>query len=401
MIRVLYLDEISEIAGGANSLTKLATHINRERYTPVVACPPGPLAERMHELEIEHLPFQFRRRRLKMGSPDTHGPRLPNLLALLQKIREGLEIARLLRRYHISLLHTNSLSAHIAGLVAARLTQVPIIWHVRTFWPRLLYQFALPDRLIFVSGAVRAAAFPNSVPEQAQVIYNGEDLSIFDPGAPHVNLRPSFGLDDDCPLVAIIGRLEPWKGHRDLLKAWQIVLEHHPNAHLLVVGDEVASQGRGGRYRIELEQLALGLGIADRTIFFGFRSDIVDVLHTTDVFVSASHNDPNPRSVLEAMAMGKAISGTRSGGVPEMVVDGESALLVDTGDILGLAAAIERLLGDASLRAALGQAARQRALAEFSIDHHSSLVESLYEEVLTERQEQRADPEPPHDTTRI
>lgn len=383
MKRILYLDEVSEIAGGANSLTKLIANLDRQCFTPVVACPPGPLADRMQKIEVEHIPFIFRVQRFKTGAPSRPGRRRLRLLPLLQKLREGLEIAQLIRQYRIDLLHTNSLSPHIAGLVAARLSCIPIIWHIRVFWPRILYRTLLPDRLIFVSDAVRRRAFTGHPPSKAVVIYNGEDLFTFDPDTPHlINLRDVFGVSAEQPLAAIIGRLKFLKGHRELLHAWQHVIQKYPSAHLLVVGEQITAHGIGGAYRTELEQLASDLGVTGNVTFTGFRNDIPDILHTVDIVVSATQDDANPRSVLEAMAMRKAIVGMRSGGVPEMIIDGESGLLVANDDIPGLAAAIGRFIEDADLRESCGRAARQRALANFSIEHHAAKVQSIYSEVL-------------------
>ncbi|MBN1964487.1 MAG: glycosyltransferase family 4 protein [Anaerolineae bacterium] len=385
MTRILYVDEEPAIAGGANCLIALTRHMDRTRFVSLVACPPGPLADAVTSDGITHIPFPFRLRRLKTGRPGSEG-RLVNPLALLQKVREGFALARLIRQQQIEIIHTNSLSPHIAGMVAARLTGIPCIWHVHTFHPSLLYRLALPDQIIFVSKALQRAAFGDAPPLQAHVIYNGQDFSIFDPTAPHPDLRAEWGPSGEHMLVGITARLEPWKGHRVLLRAWQMVATEHPRARLLIVGDEIVKDSRQpATYRAELEQMAHDLGIADSVIFTGFRPDIPAVLHTLDVLVSAStHLETFSLSVLEGMAMGKAIVATRVGGVPELTGDGEAALMVEDGDVPGMAAAIERFLTDPALRAEYGARAHRRALAEFSVERYVSQIESLYDRVLTQ-----------------
>jgi glycosyltransferase involved in cell wall biosynthesis len=383
MRRILYLDDVSEIAGGANSLIRLITHLDQTRFTPIVLCPPGPLANRMIRHGVEHIPFTFRMQRLKTGHPTHSKVRVLNPLALVQRAFEGLTIARIVRDYNIDLLHTNSLLPHIAGVLAAKLTSTPIIWHIRLFLPRLLYRFILPTRIVFVSDAVRRNAFPSGPPPTALVIYNGEDLSALQPGESRADIRAEFGIGPGQPLVAIIGRLTPIKGQRELLLAWRYVVDDYPQARLMIVGSSITLSGQG--YLGVLQEVAQDLQIKDSVIFTGFRSDVPDILEAVDVFVSFTLNDANPRSVLEAMAMGKAIVGARSGGVPEMIVEGESGLLVNRDDIPGLASAIKQLIADADLRRSMGMAARRRAVEKFTLEMHVDRVQSLYDEILTGR----------------
>ncbi len=386
MYRILYIDEVSRIAGAANCLIMLSAHLDRARYTPLVACPPGPLADQVTEVGITHIPFEFRQRRLKASLPGRlgqHNRRFFNPLALAQKVREGFEIARLIRQHQIDILQTNSLSAHIAGLVAGRLAGIPVFWHIHLFYPRWLYRVTLPEHVVFVSHALCRAAFPVTVPPQAHVIYNGRDLSVFDPDLPHQDLRAELGVPQGIPLVGITAQLLRGKGHRALLRAWQIVARRHPEARLVIVGDGPVEPGEAQPYRQELEQLARDLGVSQGVIFTGFRTDIVDVLHTLDILVSAStHLETFSLSVLEGMAMRKAVVATKVGGVPELITDGETALLVEDGNVPAMAAAIERFLDDPELRTRCGRQARQQALAKFSLQHYVSAFQALYGQAL-------------------
>lgn len=378
-IRVLYLEEIAEIAGIANSLISLINSLDRARFEPVVACPEGDLAAAMHQLGVEHVPYSFRMRRLKIAMPAAFTPRPVNLLALLQKAREGIAIAQIIKERQINIVHTTSLSAHIAGLMGSRLAHVPVLWHIHLFYPRLLYRFALPDRLVFVSQALLKDAFPGeTIPDRAQVIYNGEDFSHFDPSGSHHDLRTQFGFSPGQPIVAIVAQLRPLKGHQELLHAWKQVVARCPEARLLIVGDEVVSHGQQGLYRAKLQRLAEELAIADSVTFTGFRRDITDILYSIDILVSASYIETSSRSVLEAMAMEKAIVATHVGGVPELVSHNETALLIPPHDIPALASAIIRLIEDPELRKEMGINARQQALRRFSIQEHISKVQNLY-----------------------
>jgi L-malate glycosyltransferase len=387
MRRILYLNEEGQIAGAENSLILLARHLNHARFMPLVACPDGPLAGRLGAVGITHIPFIFHMRKLKTGTPFVTQRRYPDPIAALRKVQEGLKLAGIVRRYRIDLMHTNSLSAHIAGLVAARLTAIPIIWHIRQFWPRLMYRVPQPDRLVFISEAVRRDAYQGGPPPQARVIYNAEDYTIYDPDSgKHRDLRAELGIAHRQPIAVTVGRLDPIKGLDDLLRAWQLVTAQQPAAKLLIVGDELTVHGLGigGTYRHKLEQLTEQLGIANNVLFAGWRQDIADLLVTADIFVFASRGDTSGRSVIEAMAMKKPVIAVEAGGVPELFVDHVSGMLVPLNDISALAQAIIQLIDNPGLRESLGRAARERVLRLFTIERHVAQIQALYDELLSD-----------------
>jgi glycosyltransferase involved in cell wall biosynthesis len=378
MKRVLFLNEVSEIAGTETLLTLIMAHLDPSRYRPIIACPPGPIVERMKAHGIDHIPFNFRLRRLKTGSLEGGGLRVINPFALVQKGVEGISLARIIQQQEIDIVHSNSLSAHIAGLMAARLVHVPIVWHIHTHLMHLLYRFTLPDALIFVSDFVLHTAFPGTIPAQARRIYNGIDLTKFNPDQPiHSNPRQEFGVSPDQPLVAMIGFLDPIKGQHEVIQAWRLVLEKLPQARLLLVGKAITP--RSEVYAAELKAQVAALGLTETIMFAGYRPDVAAILQTAEVYVSFTLNDTLSMMVIEAMTMRKAIIGANSGGLPELIVPGESGLLVDKGDIEGLAAAILHLLNDPAQRAQFGIAARQRALAQFDIQACVAQIQAIYD----------------------
>lgn len=380
MIRVLFVNEIGEIAGTENLLTDIMIHLDRDRFTPLMACPSGPVADRLEMLGVKHIPFEFRLRRLKVLSR-SEGVRRPiNPVALAYKLIEAQKLAKIVRANGVDILHTNSLSAHLAGIFAANWTGTPILWHIHTLYPRLLFRFWQPDRIVFVSDFVRLQAFPNYLPSHAHIIHNGIQSERFDPVAsPTTDIRAELGLSQRQPLVAMIGYLDPIKGQHEMLVAWQQVHSILPEAVLLLVGKAITNDGSG--YKKYLEQLIHELQIEESVIFTGFRSDIPSILHAVDLYVSFTLNDTLSMMIIEAMMMGKAIIGANSGGVPELILDEETGLLVNREDIPGLAKAIVSLLKEPERRSALGQAARERALASFRIESCVEALASVYDEM--------------------
>ena len=187
-------------------------------------------------------------------------------------------------------------------------------------------------------------------------------------------LRGELGCGPETPIVGFVGRLSPEKRVDLLLEAF---------ARLAPVGAAplcaiVGSGPDEGRLRL----LARRLGIADRVRFLGHRDDALALVAGFDVAVLPSDREGCPLAVLEYMALGRAIVATRVGGVPDLVADGAQALLVDRGDSEQLARAIDRLLADDGLRAALGASARDVQQADFDLDAVVRRIEQLYERLL-------------------
>jgi glycosyltransferase involved in cell wall biosynthesis len=147
-----------------------------------------------------------------------------------------------------------------------------------------------------------------------------------------------------------------------------------PHARFAIAGE--------GPERARLEQIVSSLGLSGRVAFLGHRSDVPDLLAAADIFALPSLYEGAPLSVLEAMAAGKAIVTSSIAGTNELVRDDESALLVEPGDAIALAAALRRMLADSALRARLGAVARERAAADFSVTRATERVTRVYEHLL-------------------
>jgi glycosyltransferase involved in cell wall biosynthesis len=205
----------------------------------------------------------------------------------------------------------------------------------------------------------RDAGFPSS---RLVHVPNAARLGVFpDEGA----LGPSSG-----PQVVAVGQLEAVKGHRFLIEAWPTVRRAHPDACLVLVGE--------GSARRALGEQARSLGVADAVDFAGFRSPADAFIAGGDVLVQPSLTEGLPNAVLEAMVAGRPVIASRVGGVPELVVDGETGLLVPPADPDALARAIIALLDDPDLRARLGAAGARRARTMFSLDSVRAAVEAVY-----------------------
>jgi glycosyltransferase involved in cell wall biosynthesis len=199
-----------------------------------------------------------------------------------------------------------------------------------------------------------------------------------DPG----RLRQELGLDPATPLVAVVSRLTRLKGLENLLEAAAMLKTTHAEARFLIVGEtspmEVAYLG-------DLKQLAERLGVADRVIFTGRRSDVPALLGAVNVSVMPSLNEALSNVLLESMAAGAPTVATRVGGTPEALADGQTGLLVEPGDSRAIATAVGRLLDDPGLARRLGSAARKLINDEFSVERMVRSTEDLYTDLLARK----------------
>src|SRR5262249_31154892 len=181
------------------------------------------------------------------------------------------------------------------------------------------------DRLIAVSRAI-VDKIQSEGREGAPVslIYNGVDLERYDHQEPCCTLREEYGMAPGAQIVGVIARLEPEKGHPTLLEAWPLVLGSCPDAYLLIVGE--------GSRCDELRAQADELRIAHRVVFTGRREDVPAVTAALDVAVLPSYREAQGLSVLEAMALSRPVVASNVGGIPEMIEDGVTGLLVPPHD---------------------------------------------------------------------
>lgn len=301
--------------------------------------------------------------------------------------------ARALRRARVQVIHTGSIFAHLLGILAAPLAGARLVWHVQDIVsPRLgggvmLQVFARlgawrADLVVCPSEAVAAGlrvCWPTARNDRLRVIHNGLDVRDREPGASRQTTRLDLGLSPDAFVVAHVGRLVPWKGQREFLRAAQLVARERQDARFLIVGD-VASDGLA--YRDDLHALARTLGLSDRVIFTGWRRDIPDLLTAADALVhSSTLPEPFGLVIVEAMAMERPVVAARLGGPREIVRDGKDGFLVDPANSGELAAAMLRLAVDPALRARMGGAGAARVHALFEASRFVDEMARVFQEV--------------------
>jgi glycosyltransferase involved in cell wall biosynthesis len=380
---VLFLDHTSQLGGAERSMLDLLARLDRSRIAPWLATSPGgPLVERAEALGIPVTLMALDPGVLTLSREEWGASRWRFVWRARTFLGEVLRLAALVRREGIAAIHTNTLKAHVLGSLVGLFARVPVVWHMRDLPSSrgdsrklLALFFALvKPGILAISEAVKAD-LPAAMRTRTRVVYNGIDLAAFDARAE----APAEGLavpGGDGPLVGTVSYLIPWKGQEVFLLAARALLDRHPTWRFVVVGDTIF-QFREERAR--LEAVAARLGLGDRLTFAGHREDIPGVMRAFDLFVLPSLYEPFGRVLIEAMGASKAVVASRAGGVPEIVKDGETGLLVEPGDPPALARAIEAVLDDPALRERLAAAGRARVEACFSLEATVRGVEEAYE----------------------
>lgn len=305
----------------------------------------------------------------------------------LRAIKECLRLASYLRRHRIDIVHAYNFYANVFALPAARLGRVPVVLaSIRDTGENLTARqravnkifCRMADRVIVNAEAIKRTLVAEGYrPERITVIPNGILCPPLRTDQDHL-LHREFGLSTDDVLIGVVSRIARGKGLEYLLEAAPDVTARIPRAKFLIIGDNSFNPD----YREELKRQTVKLGLQDRVIFTGFRLDVPNILSSLAVSVLPSLNEGLSNSLLESMAAAVPVVATNVGGNPEVVVDGETGLLVPPRNPAALAEAICRVLRTPGLRNKLGQAGRRRVLEHFSNERMIRNVERLYGELL-------------------
>lgn len=230
------------------------------------------------------------------------------------------------------------------------------------------WKYRQMDGFIAASHAIKAILVHDGIPAgRIDVVHDGIDVDKI-ANRPAADLHAEYWLPHGVPVIVNVGALVAHKGQKYLIDAMPLVLREVPEAHLVIFGE--------GQLRVPLEKHVKHLSLAKRVLLPGFREDVLSLMKSADLVVMSSVTEGLGSAVLDAMAMGHAVVGTRAGGIPEAVVPGETGLLVEPADAKALAAAMVKLLKDSALRKAYGEAGRQRVAEHFGVDR---LVEGTLE----------------------
>lgn len=374
--KVLHIHTLPVISGsGINTLLSMAG-LNQDRYEVEFACAPGgPLIDQVVSGGIGFHPIRHFVQRISIYH---------DLLAWWQ-------LVCLMRQRDYDIVHTHNSKAGFLGRLAAIVAPVPIIVHTihgfafheyeRPLRRQLfiwLERFAghFTDRLITISEPLKQWGLGLRIgrPEKYVTIYSGIEIEKFRVNIDIQQKKAELGIGPEDKVVGVVAKLWEGKGHRCILQAAQGVVKRRPNVKFLFVGEGILKE--------KLQLLTHQLGLDEKVIFTGFRTDIPELTAIFDIAVLASFFEGLGRVLLEAMALGKPVVASRVGGIVDVVDDGKTGILVPAQDAPALANALITLLLDAGLRMRMGKAARAKIDAKFSAQAMVSQIKDVYEQLL-------------------
>jgi glycosyltransferase involved in cell wall biosynthesis len=229
------------------------------------------------------------------------------------------------------------------------------------------------DCFIAASDAIRNMLVADGVPaERTITVHEGIDLEHV-LAAPAVDVHAAFWLPHQAPVVGNVAALVPHKGHRHLIEAAHLVVRDLPDARFLILGD--------GELREHLERQVRDYHLEKHVLLPGFRTDVLGCIKGFDLFVMSSVTEGLGTSLLDAMACFRAVVATRAGGIPEIVEDGRTGVLVEPRDHASMAREIVRLLKDAGMRRRMGEAGLARVVEHFTVERMVAETAAVYERV--------------------
>jgi len=304
----------------------------------------------------------------------------------LKALRAQWRLARDIRRYGIQIVHTYNFYANVFAIPAAKLAGARVVASIRDMGAylsprqRLLQRVVckLADQILVNAAAIKDWLVADGyAADRIMVIPNGVDLTRFERPARTGSLHREFGLPTGAPLIGLVGRLARLKGVEDFLTAAAVIARRFPSARFVIVGDAADES-----YMAALKQQAAQLGLDDRLIFTGYRSDVERLLTELSVSVLPSLSEGLSNALLESMAAGVPVVATRVGGTAEALHDGENGLLVPPSDPDAIANAICRLLDAPDLASQLGLAARRSIVERYSMTRMVERTSMVYEDLL-------------------
>ncbi len=377
-IRVLYVDHCARWSGAEIALARLVPSLP-DAEVEVVLAEHGPLEARLRAggAEVGVLPMASAARDLRRSSV---APGLGLARALRETIRYVVRLTREMRRHRPDVVVTNSLKSSLYGGVAATLARVPVIWHVRDHVERsslpaaavALVRLAartLPVGIIANSTSTLASLHIDRGPRRARRV---EVI-----GDPYL-ATPAAGARRDSPIViAMVGRLAPWKGQHLFLEAFARAVPDG-DARAVVVGGALFGEDV---YEASLQAQVAQLDLVDRVEMTGHVDDVDSYYRRADILVHASTTpEPFGQVLVEGMGAGLPVVAADAGGPTEIVTHEVDGLLYAPGDVDALAAAIRRLVGDEVLRRRLGDAA-VRSAARYAPGTIGPKTEAVYRTV--------------------
>jgi glycosyltransferase involved in cell wall biosynthesis len=383
-IKSLLLDTNDAVGGVVRGHMMFLRHLDRTRFDVHAAVHRGPLLPQFRTVPRVTLWTMDAGTKPAIMCSGWRS-RLTDLNSIFKLVWSALRISLRCRKAGIQVIHTSDKKRSLLlTLLIHRLTSIPYLYHIHNnYVDYRANRMALVQAAIIVanSGEMRRDFIQALGPsmERIRLLYNGIDTEEFKPGLTS-GLRAELNAAPDEILIGISSRLAPDKGQDTFLRAAVRVAGQESRVRFVIIGDDSIFSDNIDFVPM-LRQIAHESGLANRTVFLGFRRDMPAIYNGLDIIVNAAWREAFGLVVIEAMACGKVVIGTQSGGIPEIITHGSDGFLFPVNDDLALADLLLELIQNPDLRSRIGEAARRTVLERFTIDTQMRALEKFLAEI--------------------
>jgi L-malate glycosyltransferase len=383
MIKILYIDTHNTFGGGQTMLLRLVRGLDKRKFLPIVVCSKDNqrLIQELREYSIECIS-------LKTKNLVSENKILKAIFQFPNFLKMNFEIARIIKEKNPDLVHVNLFYSALFSIIPVKFYGKPFIWVIQTLNDLLKYKIFtkflinFSDKTILTcKDFIRLAKENYFDISKLQVIYTGLNMSEF-------QLKESSGDEIEInskkikkPIVAMIGRFDRYqKGHQYFIEAARIINEKMTEVDFLVVGG--AANEEEEKFKKELEERVKEIGLSEKIIFTGFYPDLIYLLSNVEIVVIPSLYEAPSAVAMEASAMRRPVVASNVGGIPEVIIDGETGFLVPPKYPQAIAEKVIFLLKNPQIAREMGEKGYQRIKDNFTQERLAREYEKLYEELI-------------------
>jgi glycosyltransferase involved in cell wall biosynthesis len=381
--KILLLDSVSIIGGGQNNLLLIVNHLNINNFIPTVFC------RKYSDLSILLKQYGIRTKEFSI-IPNSSNSFINIVINIVNTLVLIPQLIGVVYGNKINIVDSHCYDTHIPAIIVGKVFRIPIIIHTNSYIKNYQHKILdyltnnFADKIISISKATENKLnISPSMLYKLEVVYPSIHPNIFEYNeSEQQSIKKRYNINNDKLIIGTLARISPEKGLVYLIKAFHIVKEKYPNT-ILFIGGEVSSE-KGRKYELNLLSIINTLNLEDDIIIHSesINNVIKGEYHFQDfdICVLASTDEAFGMFILESMALGKPVVATNVGGIPEVAIDNDTAILVNPMDPIALSQAISLLIKDERRRFELGQKGKKRAIEHFSIGNTISKIEGIYEQ---------------------
>jgi glycosyltransferase involved in cell wall biosynthesis len=381
-----------QISGNLRTQSYIMEFIDKRRFHLVFLAPfETDFTKKVQMDGIDTVVLEPSKRINRYGGKCLQDSLFRKVLTMLDLFQYNLKLYRVFKKKNIDVLYCNCIRSVLTVWLAAVLRRTPILWYIKGELQNPILDtigFILCKKILFYCETNKNDKYPRKVKRyknKIEILGPGIDLKhiVQVENKDKTNLKKELSIDDDKINILYMGQLCPLKGVHYLLDAISLIVQEYPNIMLYIVGDHIIEEYKS--YTDELVRITKKYKLERNVFFTGWRSDALEILSLMDILVHPSLSEGYGRVAVEAMALGKAVVCSKTGGLRELIKDGENGFLVEPRDSYSITKKLSILLREKTLRDEFGKAAREKVFSGFMIQDKIRKLEQIWSELVSKR----------------